>query len=94
MARRPQRTKILTTSGDAWRAFKDRPEGHVALSELFVWCNVYSPIETNDPIEMARMVGERNVALRIAQLMGTKASDFVQHAQDDTDILDRMMRSN
>lgn len=65
----------------------------MALADLMVWCNVYSPIETNDPIELARLNGERNVVMRIAQLMGTKPGDFLANAQDDTDILDRMMRT-
>jgi hypothetical protein len=93
VARRPNpRSKALAISGEAWRAFAQTPDGSVALAELMVWCNVYSPIETSDPIELARLNGERNVAMRIVQLMGSKPGDFLQTAQDDTDILDRMMR--
>lgn len=94
MARRPNRSKPLMAAGQAWRDFYATPEGRAALADLMVWCNVYSPIETNDPIEMARLNGERNVVLRIAALMGSKPADFLTHAQEDTDILDRMMRSN
>jgi hypothetical protein len=89
-----RRAKIESAAGAAWRSFYETPEGRVALAELAVWCNAYSRIESNDPIEIARMTGERNVYLRIAALMGQKPGDFLQHAQDDTDILDRMLRSN
>jgi hypothetical protein len=93
MARRPDRSKVTMAVGQAWRDFHATAEGRAALADLMVWCNAYSPIETNDPIEMARLTGERNVVMRIAALMGTKPSEFLQQAQDDTDILDRMMRS-
>ena len=94
MAKRPARTKVLLSAGEAWRGFALLPEGQQALAEYFTFCNVYNPIESNDPIEMARLNGERNAALRILTLMGLKPGDFIQHAQDDTDLLDRAMRSN
>jgi hypothetical protein len=89
-----RKAKIQGVNGAAWRAFYESPEGRVALGELAVWCNAYAPIDSNDPIEIARMTGERNVYMRIAALIGHKPGDFLQHAQDDTDILDRMLRSN
>lgn len=92
--RKAKQGRVMSATGEAWRAFYATPEGRTALAELAVWCNAYSPIESSDPIEIARLTGERNVYLRIAQLMGLKPGEFLQHAQDDTDILDRMLRSN
>lgn len=89
-----RKAKIETAAGAAWKSFYGTTEGRVALAELAVWCNAYTPIETNDPYEAQRLIGERNVYLRIAALMGQKPGEFLQHAQDDTDILDRMLRSN
>lgn len=94
MAQAPNRRRRAEIAlGEAWRGFNQTTEGKAALADLMVWCNAYSPIETNDPIEMARLTGERNVVMRIAHLMGTKPGDFLDRADEDTDYLERMMRS-
>jgi hypothetical protein len=88
-----RRTKLDIRLGETWRNFAATSEGKAALADLMVWCNAYTPIETNDPIEMARLTGERNVVMRIATLMGRKPGDYLADAQDDTDYLDKIMRS-
>lgn len=80
--------------GITWRNFYETTDGRAAIAELAVWCNVYTPIESNDPIEMARMNGERNAYLHIVTLMGLKPESFMQNAERDTDILDRMINSD
>lgn len=77
---------------ESWKGFYQSEGGRVAIAELMVWCNVYTPVMTNDPIELARYQGERNVALRIAQLIGHKPEVFIKETNDDTSILDRAMR--
>lgn len=57
------------------------------------WCNVYTASDASDPITMAREQGERNVALRIVQMIGLKAADAPVDAWEDADILDRMIKS-
>lgn len=84
------KARAARIASEAWKKFDQTPDGRVALAELFVWCNVYSPIESTDPVEMARLVGERNAALRIVHLLGLKPQDFVTRATDDTDILNRI----
>lgn len=84
------RARAASIASEAWKTFDQTPNGRVALAEYFIWCNIYSPIESNDPVEMARLVGERNAALRIVQLIGLKPEDFVQRATDDTDLLTRI----
>lgn len=81
---------------DIAQAWQDWYHGHgrAAIADLMVWCNVYSAIETNDPLELAKAEGERRVALRIAHMIGLKPDLFPTQSWDDTDILDRMMKQN
>jgi hypothetical protein len=58
------------------------------------WCGVYQVSEASDAITMAREQGEKNVALRIVQLIGLKPEDAPVEAWEDADILDRMLRAN
>lgn len=89
--RRPRKTDLA--AGQAWKAFSQTEGGKAAIADLMVWCNVYSPIEATDPIQLAMMTGERNVAMRIVYLMGLRPDEFITQANDDTDFLDRMIQS-
>lgn len=91
MSRPTGKARAAAIAADAWRNFDQTPDGRVALADFFTWCNMYSPIESDDPVELARLVGERNAALRIVQLMGLKPQDFVRRATEDTDILNRII---
>lgn len=84
------KARAAQIASEAWKKFDQTPDGRVALAEYFIWCNIYSPIESNDPVELARLVGERNAALRIVQLLGLKPQDFVPRATEDTDLLNRI----
>jgi hypothetical protein len=83
-------TKVKQELSTVWKDFYHGP-GRAAIAELMVWCNVYSSIETNDPIELAKAEGERAVALRIAQLIGLRPEHFPTQSWDDADTLDRML---
>lgn len=89
--KKPTRAKTQAAIADTWKAFYGSPEGRAAIADLMVWCNVYTPIEESDPIVIARATGERNVALRIAQLIGLQPAAFPSNAWEDADILDRML---
>jgi hypothetical protein len=89
---RPSRRRSDLTIGDAWKKFYHSPEGRAALADFFVFCNVYSPINESDPIRLAMAEGERRAALRIIELMALRPQDIVQQAEEDTNVLDRMMR--
>jgi hypothetical protein len=78
---------------DAWKTIANTPEGALVIADLMVWCHAYTPIETNDPIEMARLVGENNVVKRIAGHLGYRPEDFAPKADEDTELLNRMVAS-
>ena len=93
MSKAPQRLKAQTAVAEAWKGFYATPEGRVAIAELMVWCNLYQPCISNDVMEMAREQGERNVALRIVQMIGLKPAEAPVDAWEDSEILDRMIGS-
>ena len=80
---------------DDWKWLRDTEQGQRIIADLMVWCNAYTPIETKDPIELARLVGEQNVAKRVAYYLGwhISPSDYARHAEDDADLLNRMLES-
>lgn len=82
---------VAAQSGQAWRDFHASPAGRLALAELFAWAGVYARVESADPIEVARLTGERNTALRIIELMGLKSGDVTRQAQNDADLLERFI---
>jgi hypothetical protein len=88
MARRPPEGALSA----AWKSFYGTPEGRTAIAHLFSEFHVYSPIQGRDPIEIATANGERNVALRIAQLLALKPERFAETATEDIDLVDRLIR--
>jgi hypothetical protein len=88
---RTRRSRLLTAQSEAWKAFYATPHGKTALAALFAEFHVYAPIATLDPIELATRNGERNVALRIAQLVALKPEQFIETAGEDLDIIDRLI---
>lgn len=68
-------------------------DGRAAIADFLTTCNVYHPIDSTDPVECHRLEGERRAALRLLALLSLRPSDFVPMAQQDTDILDRMVRA-
>ena len=93
MAKRPTRLDADVKLAAAWQAFYAR-EGHAAIASLFTEFNLYPTDQSNDPYIALRQKGQRDVLLRLTQLLGLKAEHFADQAWDDTEILDRMMRSN
>lgn len=92
MAKDPQqRHKAQVRVAEAWKRFHSSDDGREAIAELMVWCNLYQPCISNDVIELAREQGERNVALRIVQMIGLKPAEAPVDAWEDSEILDRMI---
>lgn len=77
-----------------WQWFASTPQGRRVIADLMTWGNVYSQIEENDPVAMARAIGENNYAKRIALLLGLSPAVFPVKSWEDTDILERMLSSN
>lgn len=95
MARAPtqRRVKADLACAEAWRNFY-QGEGRVAMAALLTEFDIYTPAPiTADAGQLARREGQRDVLLRIVQLIGLKPEAFPTQAWDDTDILDRMMRN-
>lgn len=74
-----------------WQWFASTQQGRRVIADLMTWGNVYSQIDENDPIAMARAIGENNFAKRVACLIGLKPEVFPVQSWEDTDILDRML---
>lgn len=88
MARKPSEGALSA----AWKSFYATPEGRMALAHLFAEFHIYSPIVGRDAVEIATANGERNVALRIAQLLALKPERFAETATEDIDLVDRLIR--
>lgn len=78
---------------DLWRAFYHGP-GRPALAALFAEFGLYDRLGTNDPHDALRREGQRDVLLRLVQLVGLTPEAIPADAWEDADILDRMMRNN
>lgn len=78
---------------DDWQWVSGTAQGRRIIADLMVWGNVYSQIDTDDPIAMAKAVGENNFAKRVAYLLGVKPEIFPAQSWEHTDILDRMLQS-
>lgn len=85
-------TKNDLTLGVLWQEFNAGP-GRAAIAALFTEFDLYSPAPPGlSGKEALRREGQRDVLLRIVQLLGLKGEKFPAQAWDDTEILDRMMR--
>jgi hypothetical protein len=96
----PQRRPIKSKSkrdlqlADDWQEWARTASGQRAIADLMTFCDVYTRIETNDPVEMARAVGANNVAKYVAYYLGLTADDFARQSWDDTDLLNKMISSH
>jgi hypothetical protein len=87
-----RRRKAEFACAQSWQAFY-HGDGRTAVAALMTEFDVYTPApKTADAMELARREGQRDVLLRIVQLLGLKPDSFPTQAWEDTDILDRMMR--
>lgn len=85
MARQRKPSKVAVAA--AWRGFWDTPEGRAAIGALMATFGVYNRIEVGDAVAAGVAIGERNVAVWIAEQVGARPEDFVQERSE----LDRML---
>jgi hypothetical protein len=76
---------------EAYQMVFSTPQGAVVLADLMQWCNVYNPVSEADPINLGIRIGERNVALRIAQMKGLRPEHFPTEAWATADTLNSIM---
>ena len=94
--RRPikSKSKRELQLADDWQELARTASGQRIIADLLTQCDVYTRVEENDPIAMARAVGANNVGKLIAFYLGLKPSDFPQQSWEDTDLLNKMMNSH
>ncbi|NDB93713.1 MAG: hypothetical protein EB165_03585 [Euryarchaeota archaeon] len=88
--------RLKPTAAKAAQLWKDfyHTDGRAAIALLFYEFNLYSPAPDNDPYSALRREGQRDVLLRIVQLIGLKPEDFASRSWDDADIIDRILNNN
>lgn len=91
---RPKKPNRDAQLADDWQWLATTAVGQRIISDLMTWGNVYAPIEENDPVAMARMIGENNFAKRVAFLLGLKPGQFPDKSWSDSDTINSMMRAN
>ena len=77
----------------AWRDVYNTPQGKTAISALLMDMNLYSEIVPASEMQAGILIGERNIAARIARLVGRAPEDFVQDAIEDADLMERMLKT-
>lgn len=88
---RRKRTPEIKVSG-AWKAFYQSPEGKAAVALLFKDFGFFdTPMGDRDAL--VRSIGQRDVLVRISQLIGMKPEQAPVDDEDHTNILDRLLRS-
>lgn len=89
MARSPRR-KADTAVHDAWRSFWETPGGRVALGSLFMEFGFFgTPGPDSD---LLRAWGQRDVLVRITQMINLKPEAAPDHDKDMGDVFDHLMR--
>lgn len=73
-----------------WRAYRevfnlDNIHAKEVLSDLCAAHHVFDAGFDPDPVELARMAGERNVVLRILTLLKAKPEQIIELAKEDND---------
>ena len=76
-----------------WRGLYNTPHGREAISGLLMDLNLYSEMAPANELQAGILIGERNVAARIARMIGRAPDAFVEDAIEDADLLDRMMQT-
>lgn len=89
--KRDRKSSADIKCAEAWRMF-NQGSGREAIAALFTEFNMYHREQTNDPYAILRAAGQRDVLLRIVQLIGLRPEHFVEQAWKDTDAVDYLMR--
>lgn len=88
-AKKPADRKIKRERqlAEDWQAIARTPEGRRVIADLFAWGWVFQPLESNDPLELSRLNGERNFAVRIARYLNLQPEvfDAAMRSQDEVE---------
>lgn len=92
MAKSPSRWRNSAEfkHADTWRTFYHGP-GRAAVAALFDEFGLYG--SPGPGADYARAWGQRDVLVRLVQLIGLKEEAAPRDAAEDEDILERIMRS-
>ena len=86
-----KKARSVTIASSAWKAFYETPDGRVAIAQLMTEFGFFAaPAPGSD---LARATGQRDVLVRLNELINRKPEDAPSDSRDDDDILDRIMRS-
>jgi len=89
--RRRTRADIGRDLSEAYRVVFNSVFGEKVKADIFTYCNVYHEIDGKDLYEIGKRQGERNVALRIAKMLGLRPEHFDTDAWDTAGAIDNMM---
>ena len=76
----------------AWRDIYNTPSGREAISGLLMELNLYSETQPSDVFTAGVLVGERNVAARIARYIGRAPADYVEHPRPGRELTPLILR--
>jgi hypothetical protein len=77
-----------------WRDWHSTPHGRDAIAALMIEFNIYTQSPGSDPHVALREKGQRDVLLRIVQLVGLRPEHFVDTAWEDTDSVENYTRNH
>jgi hypothetical protein len=78
----------------AWQDIYNSPQGRTAINGLMESLGLYDEIRPMNSMDAGIMIGERNVASRIAVWCKRKPEAFVDDAVEDMDALEKFMKAN
>lgn len=78
----------------AWRDFWHSPEGKAAIGQLFKDFGFFDTPDVTDPSIALRSMGQRDVLVRLSQLINIKPELAPDTDGEVSDILEHMLRPN
>lgn len=75
-----------------WKGFYQSPEGKAAIAILFHEYGFYASPQ-GDSDTLIRSIGQRDVLVRISQLIGLKPESAPKDDEEQADILSHIMRN-
>ncbi len=91
MTRKTRRSEQLAL--DYQRVFAT-PEGQRVLADLMLFCGVLQSHNERDPVMMARLEGNREVGLRIAEFLMWKPDTYVRDAERVVSTVQHVLRDD
>ncbi len=85
--KRKSQSQFQADMANLYREAWESHSGRAVLSDLLQHCGVATLIDDTDPTRMAIRVGERNMALRIVQMLGWQPEEFPAAAWATADYL-------